>query len=191
MHHRFAVGTAAAVLLVAVLVMPAFGAPSPLGLAQKALRTAKKADKKARGATRVARNASVLADAASGDAADANTTAAQALEAASGEGIRFVESPEVYVPPFAAEGAVAFCPSGHRVVSGGGSAITIPGLAGSFTTAERAGWGVLASNFGSSASGTVQAQALCAPNDSAVAASHSDLKRKLRRALERIRARHR
>ena len=165
-----------AALLALSIVSPAVGGPSLSGVA----KTAKKALKTANSAKKTANSA--------------KKTAGQALrEAAAGDtgAIMFVESPEVTVPANEAESAQANCPSGYKVISGGGSAITSDGIAVSITTSGRAGWGVV--TYSSLIAGTVQAQALCAPTGKAVAAStvaasRAALERKLEAATERVRA---
>ncbi len=69
------------------------------------------------------------------------------------------------------QSAVALCPSGSKVVSGGGISISDQQLAASATTEERSGWGVVGIDLISDPGDYVQAQALCAPTGGAVAAS--------------------
>lgn len=94
-------------------------------------------------------------------------------------GMVVVEGPIATIAPEDFEIVGAVCPAGHRVVSGGGSAISASGgLFVSESDPARSGWIVAGENFATSASGTVQAQALCAPAGRAVAA------RSNRRAVE-------
>lgn len=78
MRRRYVLIALASVALVA-LAMPAFGAPSPVNVAKKALKSAKKANKKANAATRRSKRAMARANAATGAAQAAGVAGDQAL----------------------------------------------------------------------------------------------------------------
>ena len=67
--------------------------------------------------------------------------------------------------------AIAFCPAGQRVVSGGGVSISDEQLAASRPTDDRSGWGVIGVDLTDNGGEYVQAYAICAPAGRAVAAS--------------------
>jgi len=83
-----------------------------------------------------------------------------------------VASPEV---PFGTEivtAATAYCPSGQRVVSGGGVSISDQEIAATMPTAGRTGWFVIGVDLvDDGGTSYVQAVANCAPAGRAVAAS--------------------
>jgi hypothetical protein len=83
-----------------------------------------------------------------------------------------VASPEV---PFGTEivtAATAYCPSGQRVVSGGGVSISDEEIAATMPTAGRTGWFVIGVDLvDDGGTSYVQAVANCAPTGRAVAAS--------------------
>jgi len=75
------------------------------------------------------------------------------------------------VPTSYAQVVTAFCPAGQRVVSGGGASISLTGIAVSQANASRTGWYVIGSTDDPTIpSQYVQAYALCAPANGAVAA---------------------
>lgn len=87
-------------------------------------------------------------------------------------------------------GAVAYCPSGQRVVSGGGISVSDEQIAASEPTTDRAGWVVIGIDLSDDGGEYVQAQALCAPAGTAVAASagHSASNAHIAALVRRIRA---
>jgi hypothetical protein len=82
-----------------------------------------------------------------------------------------VSSPQVLFGDEIVQMAVAFCPPGHRVVSGGGASISDEQIAVTRPTDDRSGWGVIGVDLYEGASDYVQATAICAPAGQAVAAS--------------------
>ena len=66
--------------------------------------------------------------------------------------------------------AIAYCPAGHRVVSGGGVSISDEQLAASMPTAARDGWGVIGIDLSDDGGEYVEAYAICAPAGQAMAA---------------------
>lgn len=88
-----------------------------------------------------------------------------------------VRSAQVFFGPSdVAQAAIAFCPSGSRVVSGGGVSVSDEQLAASEATGDRSGWFVIGVDAVDSGGDYVQAQALCAPAGQAVAAGSSKSK---------------
>jgi hypothetical protein len=73
-------------------------------------------------------------------------------------------------PTDIAQVAIAFCPAGHRVVSGGGVSISDEQLAASIPTAARDGWGVIGTDLFDNGGEYVEAYAICAPAGQAIAA---------------------
>jgi hypothetical protein len=67
--------------------------------------------------------------------------------------------------------AVAFCPTGSRVVSGGGISISDQEIAATEATDDRAAWFVIGIDETDNGGEYVQAQALCAPAGLAIAAT--------------------
>ena len=67
--------------------------------------------------------------------------------------------------------AVAMCPAGQKVLSGGGVAVSDQELAASQPTNDRSGWFVIGVDLTDNGGEYVQATALCAPAGQAVAAS--------------------
>jgi hypothetical protein len=88
-------------------------------------------------------------------------------------GLTPVTSPQVYFTSASyAQTVTANCPAGQRVVSGGGASISFAGLSASQANASRTGWFVVGSTDDPTFSGQyVQAYALCAPANVAVASS--------------------
>lgn len=144
-RHPAALGAilVASLLLVASLVGPAFGTPSPLSVATKALKIAKKANKTANSASKrsasalsIANDANSAARSAGTGAATANTTANSALTKAnqaqstadaaaghSGPGaVRFSDGLPVPTNGSAVEDE-AVCPAGFLPISGGVSVV--------------------------------------------------------------------
>jgi hypothetical protein len=166
--------------------MPAFGAPSPLSIAKKALKTAKKANKRAKTANGRAVRANSNAKAALGLA---NETVAW-VKALPTTGIVSVTGPENSVPPGQVAYSIASCPAGSRVISGGGNAITSEGIVASQATSDRTAWFVL--TFERSSTGTVQAVAYCAKAGALTIArhrsnAHREVKALKQQYLERLR----
>jgi hypothetical protein len=76
-----------------------------------------------------------------------------------------------FTPDSYAQTVTAFCPAGQRVVSGGGASISFEGLSASQANASRTGWFVVGATDDPTFPGQfVQAYAICAPANSAVAA---------------------
>ena len=78
---------------------------------------------------------------------------------------------EAFGPEFV-KSAIAFCPSGSRVVSGGGASVSDDRLVVTGATNDRSGWFVVGANVSAGGGEYVQAQALCAPAGKAIAASN-------------------
>jgi GT2 family glycosyltransferase len=95
-----------------------------------------------------------------------------------------VLGPEVAVPSGKVEGTTAFCPAGTRAISGGGYA-GIAKIGVSEAETNRAGWFVITNND-TTITTHLQAEVLCAPAGSAVAASHRGPT--MRQALAQVRA---
>ena len=178
---RKAVVIVLSVALVASFAVPAFGGPSPLKVAKKALRTAKKANK-------TAKSAGKRASAAGTTAGQALTNANRALTQASAGGITVVAGRAEAIPPGGVEDSIAGCPTGQKAISGGGHSITANGeeMVASQTNADRSGWFVIGTNTFGSTNGEVQAIALCAPAGKAVAARRGTLARDARRLRQRF-----
>jgi hypothetical protein len=106
--------------------------------------------------------------------------------------ITIVRSAEVPFGANTVQAAAAFCPAGHRVVSGGGVSASDEQIAVTEATSDRAGWFVIGVDLFVDDPGSpsfVQAQALCAPNNQAVAAtSRARARRAVARLVERVRA---
>jgi hypothetical protein len=85
-----------------------------------------------------------------------------------------VQSPQVFYGAEVVEDAVAFCPAGYRVVSGGGVNVADEQLAATEATGDRSGWFVIGVDLTADGGEYIQAQALCAPTGQAVAASRVD-----------------
>lgn len=84
-----------------------------------------------------------------------------------------VESAQVFFGPAdIVQSAIAFCPAGQRVVSGGGISVTDEQLAASKATADRSGWYVIGVDTSDNGGEYIQAQALCAPVGTAIAATN-------------------
>jgi hypothetical protein len=66
--------------------------------------------------------------------------------------------------------ATAFCPAGQRAVSGGGASVSDEQIAITEAAAGRSGWTVVGVDLVDNGGEYVQAQALCAPQNQAVAA---------------------
>jgi hypothetical protein len=107
--------------------------------------------------------------------------------------ITVVFSPEV---PFAGsptpgiQSAIAFCPSGQRVVSGGGISLSDEQLAATEALDDRTGWFVIGIDLSPAGNEVIQAQALCAPTGQAVAArsTRSRARREVARMAARVEA---
>lgn len=85
--------------------------------------------------------------------------------------ITVVRSPQVFFGPSdVVQSAIAFCPAGNRVVSGGGVSVTDEQLAATEATGDRSGWLVIGVDTVDDGGEYVQAQALCAPAGQAIAA---------------------
>jgi hypothetical protein len=102
--------------------------------------------------------------------------------------ITVVESPRVpYGPTDVAQLAIAFCPAGQRVISGGGVNIGDEQLGMSEAANDRSAWGVIGIDVVDNGGEYVQAQALCAPSGSAVAASRSKVRDEMAKRLAKVR----
>jgi hypothetical protein len=160
---------ACAMLLAASIVSPAFGGPSIGSVA----KTAKKALKTGKSAERTARSAKRTSNAANGLAATANGKADQALArpVLNAAEISTAHSPVNFAPPGGVSSAIAFCPAGQRVISGGGFFNTgaPDGLLSTRANHDRSAWFVIGLSS-SSITGTIEAYAYCAPVGGAVAA---------------------
>jgi hypothetical protein len=81
-------------------------------------------------------------------------------------------APVPFAIGFSAQSTTANCPAGQRVVSGGGVSTSVYGLVASRPNTSRTGWFVVGRTPNSGLAGQyVQAFALCAPANVAVAAS--------------------
>jgi hypothetical protein len=86
--------------------------------------------------------------------------------------LTLVKSAQVpYGPSEVAKAAIAFCPAGQRAVSGGGINIGDEELAATQPTDDRSGWTVIGVDLIENGGEYVQATALCAPTNVAVAGS--------------------
>ena len=83
----------------------------------------------------------------------------------------------------------AYCPTGQRVVSGGGASISDEQIAITQATSDRTGWLVAGIDLYDNGGEYVQAQGLCAPAGSAVAAwvGHERAERELEGLLAKLR----
>jgi hypothetical protein len=90
-------------------------------------------------------------------------------------GIQVVFGHPVSVPPKEVGSAMAFCPPGTAVVSGGGGSVA--GLGNSESDSSRAGWFITVVNE-TPLTQAVVAQALCAGSGQAVAASTRSIERR-------------
>jgi hypothetical protein len=82
------------------------------------------------------------------------------------------------------QSAVAVCPAGQRVVSGGGASISDEELAATDVSNDRTSWFVIGVDEFDNGGEYVQATALCAPTGQAVAASNS--RAKVRAQVDRL-----
>lgn len=148
--------------------VPAMGGPS-LGnvykVAKKALKTGNSANSRAKTAQTSANTAQTSANTAQSTADTVRT------EAVTLAGITTVVGPENTIYAYDVASSIAFCPSGSKVVSGGGFSITgaANGMAASEANDARTAWFVVGGNT-SSVSGSVQAVAYCAASGQAVSA---------------------
>jgi hypothetical protein len=105
-------------------------------------------------------------------------------------GSNLVSSAQVpYGPSDLVMTAIAFCPAGQRVISGGGVNIGDEQLAISMPTSDRSGWAVAGVDLVDNGGEYVQAQAICAPAGQAVAAgvrSHAEVKRSFKRLAAKV-----
>lgn len=98
-------------------------------------------------------------------------------------------APVSFGPGDVALGAIAFCPAGQRVVSGGGLTVTDEQLAASKATEGRSGWYVIGVDLYDDGGEYVQAQALCAPAGSAIAATNrSRVREQVARLTAKVKA---
>jgi hypothetical protein len=170
--HRAATAAAciAALAFTFSIVSPALGGPSIRSIAKtakKALSTARTANNRALDARDLARGAQDTADRAGRTAGDATNKANAAL--ARGH-ITVVSSAQVpYGPSDLVQSAIATCPAGQQVISGGGVNIGDQELAAT-EPVGRDGWGVIGVDLVDDGGEYVQAYALCAPAGVAVAA---------------------
>jgi hypothetical protein len=74
-------------------------------------------------------------------------------------------------PTEVAKAAIAYCPPGHRAISGGGVSVSDDELAASIPAGDRLGWGVIGIDLVDNGGEYVEAYAICAPAGQAVAAS--------------------
>lgn len=177
---------ACAMLLAVSIVSPAFGGPSIGSIAKtakKALKTGKSASRAATAAKRTAATANSTANSAKTTAAaaqslagSANGKADQALArpVVTPGGITLAESPVSSVPAGSVASAIAFCPTGHRAISGGGFFNTGAGdgIVGSRANDDRTAWFVIGVST-SSITGTIEAAAYCAPAGTAVTSGNT------------------
>jgi hypothetical protein len=84
--------------------------------------------------------------------------------------------------------AIAYCPAGQRVISGGGASITDEEIAASIPAGARIGWGVIGVDLVDSGGEYVQAYALCAPAGQAVAAKAPVSRAEMRRHFAELEA---
>jgi hypothetical protein len=191
---------AAGAILTLSIVSPALGGPSigsvaktakkALSTGKKALSSARAADRRARNAGSVARGAEQRAAGAAGLAATANGKADQALArpVVTAGGITTVTG-SAPIPAGTFEVAVAICPPGQRVISGGGTVITAGGgLWADLASDDRAAWFAGGEDLGG-IGGTVTAYAHCVPGGQAAAAGNRRLR--LRREADRLERRRR
>jgi hypothetical protein len=154
---------AACVAAVLAIASPAVGGPSIANVskvAKKALTTGKKADKNAR-------SARSRANQAYGLASQANSMATTAVQRGQ---ITQVQSAQVpFGPSDLVQSAVATCPAGQHVISGGGFSLTDEELAATEPVGST-GWGVIGVDLVDDGGEYIQAYALCAPAGVAVAA---------------------
>jgi hypothetical protein len=154
----------ASAFFTASLVAPAMGAPGPLTLAKRALKTAKKASKTAKSASKTAKAADKRSKSASSIAASATTVANSALGKAngpgkdSGPGALRVSAPVTVPDDGSAVEQFASCPNGYLAAGGGVSVFdgntddpVLEGIAVTESTSTGAGW-VAAVQDGSGAS---------------------------------------
>jgi hypothetical protein len=103
-----------------------------------------------------------------------------------------VYSPEMLFTTSTAQEAIAFCPSGQRVVSGGGFSASDEQIAATEALDDRSGWVVIGVDLvdDPALDEAVQAQALCAPTGQAVAArsTRSRARREVARMVARVEA---
>jgi hypothetical protein len=170
---------ACAMLLAVSIVSPAFGGPSIGSIAKtakKALKTGKSANRTATAANRTANGAKSTANAAHSLAGSANGKADQALArpVVTPGGITLAKSAVSSVPPGSVGSAIAFCPAGHRAISGGGFFNTGAGdgILASRANDDRTSWFVLGLST-SSITGTIEAYAYCTPAGTAVTAGNT------------------
>jgi hypothetical protein len=166
LRNTLAISVVASMLFAISFAVPAMGGPSLGGVykvAKKALSTGKHAQRSADGANANANDAYDLAG-------HADTNATNAL--AHGQ-ITLVTGSQVFYGSSAVQTAIAFCPTGQRVISGGGVNIADEQLAVSTATAGRSGWGVIGVDLYDNGGEYIQAQALCAPSGQAFAANHT------------------
>lgn len=101
--------------------------------------------------------------------------------------ITIVNSAQVpYGPSDVVQTAVAFCPAGQRVISGGGANIADEQLAATEATGDRSGWYVIGVDLTDNGGEYIQAQALCAPTGQAVAASRRNVRTEVAAKAQRI-----
>jgi hypothetical protein len=102
--------------------------------------------------------------------------------------ITVVQSAQVpFGPSDLVQSATAFCPAGQRAVSGGGVSVSDEQLAATQSAAGRLGWTVIGVDLVDNGGEYVQAQALCAPQNQAVAARLN--RAKVRRQVVKLEAR--
>jgi hypothetical protein len=182
----FAISVIASMLFAASFAVPAMGGPS-LGkvytTAKKALRTAKQAKRSASTANSRALTAQGRASTAQSRADSAYALAGQANARVQ---ITVVRSAEVTVAPSTAGGAEAICPSGQRVISGGGAFVSgADAMSITDTTNDRSRWYVIGYNS-APINATVEATALCAPSGQAVAANRGAARAEVAQALRGV-----
>lgn len=101
--------------------------------------------------------------------------------------ITVVRSPQVaYGPSDIVQIAIAFCPAGQRVISGGGVNIADEELAMTEAASDRSSWAVIGVDLTADGGEYVQAQALCAPAGQAVAASRRNIRAEVGAKAQRI-----
>jgi hypothetical protein len=100
--------------------------------------------------------------------------------------IATVRSAQVAYGASVVQSAIAFCPAGHRVISGGGINVADEQLAATEANNDRSGWFVIGVDLVDNPGDYIQAQALCAPTGQAVAASRGAVKAEVARLVRRI-----
>jgi hypothetical protein len=93
-----------------------------------------------------------------------------------------------YGPSDTVQSAIAYCPAGQRVISGGGVNVADEQLGASIPAGARIGWGVIGVDLTDNGGEYVQAYALCAPAGQAVAAKAPVSRAEVRRHFAELEA---